>query len=92
VPARALPTFDPRGERDPVFIPVGINYDRTLEDQLGVFERFPDDDGGGVWWSVVHAVEGLDLDYEPPLRDSLVRQPSRMGTVPLGRLERSQAG
>lgn len=25
--------FDPKGERDLVFIPVGINYDRTLEDR-----------------------------------------------------------
>ena len=25
--------FDPKGERDIVFIPVGINYDRTLEDR-----------------------------------------------------------
>jgi glycerol-3-phosphate O-acyltransferase len=28
-----LRTFDPSGERDLVFIPVGINYDRTLEDR-----------------------------------------------------------
>ncbi|MBV8201318.1 MAG: 1-acyl-sn-glycerol-3-phosphate acyltransferase, partial [Acidobacteria bacterium] len=28
-----LRTFDPGGERDLVFIPVGINYDRTLEDR-----------------------------------------------------------
>src|SRR5690606_30204492 len=28
-----LRSFDPRGERDVVFIPVGINYDRTLEDR-----------------------------------------------------------
>ncbi len=26
--------FDPRGERDLVFIPVGINYDRVLEDRF----------------------------------------------------------
>ncbi len=26
-------TFDPKGQRDIVFIPVGINYDRTLEDR-----------------------------------------------------------
>jgi len=25
--------FDPHGERDLVFIPVGINYDRVLEDR-----------------------------------------------------------
>jgi len=28
-----LKTFDPGGERDVVFIPVGINYDRVLEDR-----------------------------------------------------------
>ena len=28
-----LRAFDPHGERDLVFIPVGINYDRTLEDR-----------------------------------------------------------
>jgi glycerol-3-phosphate O-acyltransferase len=28
-----LKGFDPRGERDLVFIPVGINYDRALEDR-----------------------------------------------------------
>jgi glycerol-3-phosphate O-acyltransferase len=28
-----LKGFDPRGERDLVFIPVGINYDRVLEDR-----------------------------------------------------------
>ena len=28
-----LRTFDPAGERDLVFIPVGINYDRVLEDR-----------------------------------------------------------
>ena len=28
-----LRTFDPAGDRDLIFIPVGINYDRTLEDR-----------------------------------------------------------
>jgi glycerol-3-phosphate O-acyltransferase len=28
-----LRSFDPHGERDLVFVPVGINYDRTLEDR-----------------------------------------------------------
>jgi glycerol-3-phosphate O-acyltransferase len=28
-----LRAFDPRGERDLVFVPVGINYDRVLEDR-----------------------------------------------------------
>lgn len=63
---------------------------RALPTLLGVFERFPDDDGAGVLWSIVHGVESLDLDYEQPLRDSLARQPSHMGQVMLDRLEKSK--
>jgi glycerol-3-phosphate O-acyltransferase len=33
--------FDPKGERDIVFIPVGINYDRTLEDRSQVLALEP---------------------------------------------------
>ncbi|MDA8122881.1 MAG: 1-acyl-sn-glycerol-3-phosphate acyltransferase [Deltaproteobacteria bacterium] len=35
-------SFDPRGERDLVFIPVGINYDRTLEDRSLLAELSPE--------------------------------------------------
>jgi glycerol-3-phosphate O-acyltransferase len=34
-----LRTFDPSGRRDLVFVPVGINYDRTLEDRTLLLER-----------------------------------------------------
>ena len=34
--------FDPEGPRDLVFIPVGINYDRVLEDRLLVHELEPE--------------------------------------------------
>ena len=33
-----LRTFDPRGDRDLVFVPVGINYDRVLEDRKVIGE------------------------------------------------------
>ena len=39
-----LSAFDPDGERDLVFIPVGINYDRVLEDRMLVRELDPDSD------------------------------------------------
>jgi hypothetical protein len=55
-----------------------------------VFERFPKDDGAGVFWSIVHGVESTDLDYEGPLRESLSRQPSDLGQVMLHRLEKSK--
>lgn len=58
---------------------------------FGVFERFPDDDGAGVFWSIVHGVESTDLDYEEPLRDSLSRQPSELGHIMLRRLENAKA-
>jgi glycerol-3-phosphate O-acyltransferase len=32
-------SFDPQGERDVVFVPVGINYDRVLEDRTLLIER-----------------------------------------------------
>lgn len=64
---------------------------RALPTLFGVFERFPNDDGAGVLWSIVHGVERLDLDYEQPLRASLARRPSHMGKVMLGRLERSKS-
>ena len=63
---------------------------RAFPTLFGVFERFPDDDGAGVLWSIVHDVEGLDLDYEQLLRDSLARQMSNMGKIMLGRVERSK--
>ena len=39
-----LSAFDPDGARDLVFIPVGINYDRVLEDRLLVHELDPESD------------------------------------------------
>ncbi len=38
-----LRTFDPGGERDLVFVPVGINYDRTLEDRTLLLGAAPAD-------------------------------------------------
>ena len=36
--------FDPKGPRDAVFVPVGINYDRVIEDRVQVAAA---DDAGG---------------------------------------------
>jgi hypothetical protein len=63
----------------------------VLEGQLPilfrVFERFPEEDGAGVLWSIVHGVESLSFDYEPFLRQSMARQPSCMARAMLQRLE-----
>lgn len=37
-----LRSFDPEGERDIVFVPVGINYDRVLEDRTLLLDLDPD--------------------------------------------------
>lgn len=56
---------------------------------FAVFERFPDDDGAGVLWSIVHGVESLPFDYEAILQGSMARKPSFMGDIMLKRLSRA---
>jgi len=46
-----LRRFDPAKDRDVVFIPVGINYDRTLEDRSLLRTFDPDAEKRG-WWFV----------------------------------------
>jgi glycerol-3-phosphate O-acyltransferase len=48
--------FDPHGERDVVFIPLGINYDRTLEDRtllLGHSKDAPRPGALGAAWNAL---------------------------------------
>ncbi|MDA0821179.1 MAG: 1-acyl-sn-glycerol-3-phosphate acyltransferase [Proteobacteria bacterium] len=42
-------SFDPQGERDVVFVPVGINYDRVLEDRTLLIERSSEVQKPGKW-------------------------------------------
>lgn len=53
---------------------------------FGVFERFPEDDGAGVFWAIVHGIEALPFNYEPFLQESHSRKPSEMTEVMLMRL------
>ena len=52
---------------------------------FGVFERFPNDDGAGVFWSIVHGLESLPA-YESHLLDSVNKVPSEFGMIMLKRL------
>lgn len=61
-----------------------------ITDFLRVFERFPDEDGAGVFWNIVHGVEQFN-SYEMQLIDSLNRQPSEMGLVMLRRIKNTGA-
>ena len=49
-----LRSFDPAGQRDIVFIPVGINYDRTFEDRSFLRELAPATPRAGAGESFVH--------------------------------------
>jgi hypothetical protein len=59
-------------------------------DLLRVFERFSEEDGAGVFWSIIHGVERFRT-YETELIDSLNRQPSEMGLLMLRRIKNSGA-
>jgi hypothetical protein len=52
---------------------------------LGVFERFPDDDGYGIFWSILHFLEACS-DYEPLLVESVQRKPVEFNVQMLNRL------
>jgi hypothetical protein len=57
----------------------------AIPEMLRVFERFSDDDGAGVFWSIVHGLEALP-GYEAQLLSSVGRVPSDMGVTMVGRL------
>lgn len=53
-----------------------------------LFERFPDEDGSGVFWSAVHAMEKIG-NYEEQLVHYFRRWPSLMTKIMLTRLKNS---
>src|ERR1700723_1101145 len=59
-------------------------YSVAVEDLLAVFERFPEDDGAGVFWSILHGLEAL-TGYEPALVRSVQKRPSEFGVLMVGR-------
>lgn len=52
---------------------------------FGVFERFPEHDGYGVFWSILHGLESLP-DYESPLVDSVRRRPTEFNVRMIDRI------
>jgi hypothetical protein len=57
----------------------------AIEDLLGVFERYPDEDGAGVFWSILHGLESLP-GSEVALVRSVQRKPSELGVLMVRRL------
>ena len=52
---------------------------------LGVFERFPDEDGFGVFWSIVHCLEACN-GYESSLLESVRTAPVEFNVLMVNRL------
>lgn len=52
---------------------------------LLVFERFPEEDGFGVFWSILHALEAAD-NYEHELVASVRRVPNLFNTLMVNRI------
>ena len=50
-----------------------------------VFERFPDEDGAGVMWSIIHGLETIE-GYESILEESARARPTWMKSVMLKRI------
>lgn len=59
--------------------------EHAIPELLSVFERYPEEEGFGVVWGVLHGLEALP-NYEPELLKSLARQPSEFGVRMVGRL------
>lgn len=55
---------------------------------FALFERFPKEDGAGVFWSALHGMEAAG-DYEELLLHSFRRRPSLMTTTMLRRIKKS---
>ncbi len=57
----------------------------AIETLLGIFERFPESDGNGVFWTIIHGLEDIG-GYEVTLIDSIRREPSFCGLIMVNRL------
>lgn len=59
--------------------------ERGMDALFRVFERFPQSDGYGVFWGVLHGLESLS-NYEPRLIESVRRQPMEFNLTMVNRL------
>ncbi len=65
--------------------PTPKNYYHAI---FNLFERFPDQDGAGVFWSALHGMEAVG-DYEDLLLQYFRRYPSLMTATMLRRIQNS---
>jgi len=56
-----------------------------VEPMLRIFERFPESDGFGIFWSILHKIEGIP-GYEPYLLASVKRKPTDFSITMINRI------
>jgi hypothetical protein len=56
-----------------------------LDALFGIFERFPEHDGFGVFWSIVHFLEACK-EHEPALLRSVARKPVPFNLMMINRI------
>ena len=61
---------------------------RALPTLFGVFERFPEHDGYGVFWTLLHGIEAIP-GYEAELVASLRRKSTEFGRTMVKRLRKA---
>ena len=57
----------------------------TFPSLLNLFSRFPEEDGGGVFWSIIHGLETFP-DYQPALLSAIRVQPTDLSLTMVNRL------
>jgi hypothetical protein len=58
---------------------------QCFADLFRIFERFPESDGFGLFWSILHKLEAVP-GYEPALLESVERAPSLFTITMISRL------
>lgn len=57
----------------------------SVEPMLRIFERFPESDGFGIFWSILHKIEGIP-GYEPYLLASVKSKPTDFSVTMINRI------
>lgn len=59
-----------------------------IKNLFKIFERFPNEDGAGVFWAILHSIESVK-DYEIDLLKSIKRKPTEITITMLRRIHNS---
>jgi len=65
------------------------NPEHGIDALFTIFERYPTENGDGVFWTILHGLE--TLNYEAKLYNSLMKKPSHMAITMLKRIENTNS-